>query len=442
MWVLVAAILGSAAIFVDGTAVNVALPVLARDLHADAAGLQWVVEGYALSLSALLLIGGAAGDHFGRRMVFVAGNAIFVGASIWCALSPSIGSLVAARFVQGIGGALATPGSLALISANFEGRERGKAIGTWSGFSAMTSAVGPLLGGWLVQTLGWRAVFFVNVPLVAAVIAICLLRVPESRDPQAKGALDLVGGGLATLGLGALTYGLIHQTFTVVAAGLVVLVAFVAWEARAPSPMMPLGIFSNRTFSLTNLYTFFLYAALGASLFFVPIDLQKVRHYSPVEAGAAMMPFIAIMFLFSRWSGGLVASVGARGPLVFGALLAGAGFGLLGALAHGTSYWTSVFPAMVVLGAGGALFVAPLTTTVMEAVPEHEAGLASGINNAVSRVGGLVAIAVLGLIYFKRGFAPTMYAGAALCLLAVFTATLLAGTREWKNAARNPADSG
>ncbi|MBV8601149.1 MAG: MFS transporter, partial [Candidatus Eremiobacteraeota bacterium] len=374
MWVLIAAILGSAAIFIDGTAVNVALPVLARDLHADAAGLQWVVESYALSLSALLLIGGAAGDRFGRRRVFVVGNAIFAVASVWCALSPAIGSLIAARFVQGIGGALATPGSLALISANFEGAGRGKAIGTWSGFTAMTSAVGPLLGGWLVETLGWPWVFYLNVPVAAVVIAICALHVPESSDPQARGRLDLFGAAVAAVGLGALVFGLIHKSFPSGIAGIAALLGFVAWEARAPSPMMPLRIFANRTFAATNLYTFFLYAALGASLFFLPIDLQNAQHYSPVAAGAAMMPFIVIMFVCSRWSGGLVASIGARIPLLLGASLAACGFIALALLQHRDSYWTSVFPGIAILGAGGALFVAPLTTAVMESVPEEQAG--------------------------------------------------------------------
>jgi EmrB/QacA subfamily drug resistance transporter len=416
IWVLVAAILGSAVVFIDGTAVNVALPILARDLHASAPDLQWVVEGYTLSLSALLLIGGSAGDRFGRRRVFVLGNAIFAGASIWCGLSPTIESVIVARFVQGIGGALATPGSLALISASFDGQARGKAIGTWSGFSAMTSAVGPLLGGWLAQSFGWRSVFFLNIPLVAIVIVICLLRVPESDDADATGPLDMIGAALATIGLGALTFGLIHHLVAATLLGLAVLIAFVVWEERARNPMMPLHVFANRTFAGANLYTLFLYAALGGSLFFVPIDLQNVKGYSPEAAGAVILPFIAIMFVFSRWSGGLVATIGARLPLIVGALVAALGFAALA--------WAPPLVGMAVLGIGGAFFVAPLTTVVMESVPSHQAGLASGINNAISRVAGLLAIAVLGNIYYGHGFALTMLSSAGLCAIAAVVAAV------------------
>lgn len=416
VWVLVAAVLGSAVVFIDGTAVNVALPILARDLHADPPSLQWVVEGYALSLSALLLIGGTAGDRFGRRRIFVIGNAIFAGASIWCALSPTIESVIVARFVQGIGGALATPGSLALISANFEGQARGKAIGTWSGFSAMTSAIGPLLGGWLAQTFGWRSVFFLNVPLAAIVIVICVLHVPESSDTDASGPLDLAGAALATIGLGAVTYGLIHRLPAVAIAGIAIVIAFVLWERRARSPMMPLDVFANHTFSGANLYTFFLYAALGGSLFFVPIDLQNAKGYSAEAAGAVIMPFVVIMFTFSRWSGGLVATIGARIPLIVGAIFAGLGFVALA--------FVSPLVGMSILGIGGAFFVAPLTTVVMSCVPDRQAGLASGINNAISRVAGLLAIAALGIVYYSRGFPLTMFASAVLCAIAAVIAAV------------------
>ena len=406
VWVLVAAILGSGLAFIDSSAVNVALPVMGHDLHADAASLQWVVESYALSLSALILIGGALGDRFGRRRIFVYGNALFAAASLACGFAPNAEWLIVARFVQGIGGALATPGSLALISANFDGQARGKAIGTWSGFSAMTSAVGPLLGGGLAQTVGWRWVFFANVPLALAVCVISLCCVPESDDPQDRGPVDYLGSLLATAGLGALTFGLIRLqgapgeplAIGVSAGGLLLLAGFAGYERIAPQPMMPLDVFKNRAFSGANLYTLFLYAALGGSLFFVPFYLQNVQGYTPVAAGGALLPFIAIMFSLSRWSGGLVATIGARTPMVLGALVEASGFVAFAFAASDRPYWVSVFPAACLLGAGGALFVAPLTTLVMDSVSGDRSGVASGINNAVSRVAGLLAIAGIGII--------------------------------------------
>jgi EmrB/QacA subfamily drug resistance transporter len=406
VWVLAVTIIGSSMAFIDSSAVNVALPSIQRDLHADAAGLQWVIEGYALFLSALILVGGSLGDLFGRRRVFVAGIAIFAVASLACGASGSIAMLVAARCVQGIGGALATPGSLALISANFSPAERGRAIGTWSGFAAITAAIGPLLGGWLAQTASWRDVFLINVPLAAFTIGAAQLRVPESHDRDAGTAIDVAGAALATAALGGLTFGLIRlqvsgrDAFGTASAGcgLLLCAAFVWWESRARAPMVPLGIFRNATFTGTNVYTFFLYAALGGSLYFVPFDLQNVHGYSPVAAGAAMLPFIVIMFTFSRWSGGLVAKIGPRTPLIAGAIVAGVGFLAYARPGAGGSYWATFFPAAIILGIGGALFVAPLTTAVMEALDSEQAGIASGINNAVSRVAGLLAIAALGIV--------------------------------------------
>ncbi|MGP6157849.1 MAG: MFS transporter [Vulcanimicrobiaceae bacterium] len=402
--VLLAAIVGSGMAFIDGTAVNVALPVLERDLSATSAQVQWVVEGYSLFLSALLLAGGSLGDRLGRRLVFATGVALFALASLACGFATGIAPLVAARCVQGIGAALATPGSLALISANFGEAERGRAIGTWSGFSSITAALGPLLGGFFAQHVSWRAVFFINVPLAAVALA-ALLRVPESRDPEA-GRIDVPGAALATAALGALVYGLIRLQSSAadaagacaVGAGLVLLGVFIAVERRAKAPMVPLELFADRTFSVTNAYTLLLYAALGGGLFFIPFDLIFVQRYSPAAAGAAMLPFIVIMFLLSRFSGGLVVRIGARLPLVAGGLVAGIGFASYALCGVGRPYWVSFFPAAVLLGLGGAGFVAPLTTAVMGSVDAARAGTASGINNAVSRTAGLLAIALLGIV--------------------------------------------
>jgi EmrB/QacA subfamily drug resistance transporter len=394
--------------FIDGTAVNVALPVLQRDLAASNASVQWVVEGYSLFLSSLILIGGSLGDTFGRRAMFGAGVALFAAASIVCGLAPNADVLVFGRCLQGVGGALATPGSLALISAAYTGIDRGRAIGTWSGASALTGALGPVLGGVLVQFATWRAVFFVNVPIAAIVLFILATHVDESRDEHAWKRPDVRGATLATIGLGGIVYGLIaletpgssSRALAIgsIVAGAVALTAFVIVEAREQHPMMRLDLFASRTFSAANAYTFVLYAALGGSLYFVPFDLIDVQGYPPAFAGAALLPMIVILATTSRLSGGLVARVGARVPLTLGAALAACGFAIFAFVGVGHPYWLTFLPGSIVLGSGITLMVAPLTTIVMDAVETSHAGIASGINNAVARTSGLVAIAALGVV--------------------------------------------
>lgn len=407
VWVLTATILGSSMASIDGTAVNVALPTMQRALHATAADLQWVIEAYSLFLASLILVGGSLGDRLGRRRIYSAGIVIFTVASIACGAAPNIGLVIAARCLQGIGGALMVPGSLAIISASFDPAHRGRAIGTWSGFSAITTAIGPVLGGWLVQYASWRAVFFINVPVAAAVLFLLYQYVPESRDEQATGRIDWLGSLLVTGALGGIVFGLIEagpRGFgdPVVAAsligGIVLLVAFVGVEARSSSPMVPLTIFRSRSFTGANLLTLLLYGGLGGGLYFLPFDLQQVQGYSPTAAGAAFVPFPIIVFSLSRWAGGLVQRYGPRPPLIVGPIVAGIGIGLFAASGIGGSYWTTFFPAVVLLSLGMSLVIAPLTTTVMNALPTHESGVASGVNNAISRAAGLLAIAVLGLV--------------------------------------------
>ena len=407
-WVLAATILGSSMAFIDETAIPVALPAIQEGLVATAVDGQWVVEAYALLLAALVLVGGSLGDHLGRRRIFAAGIVLFALASACCGLAQSPEQLIVARATQGVGGALLVPNSLAIIGASFEEERRGKAIGTWAGLTSVTLVLGPILGGYLVENVSWRAVFFINIPLAIVIVAITFSHVPESKDEQAR-RLDLLGAALAAVGLGGLVFGLLESSRVGLGAPLVVgsisigviaLAAFVIAEGRVREPMMPLSLFRSRNFSGANVFTLLLYFALGGTLFFLPFNLIWVQGYSATAAGAAIVPAILLMSLLSRYTGGLTDHFGPRLPLVLGPAIAAAGFALFAVPGIGGSYWATFFPATIVLGIGLSILVPAVTTVALNSVDIGHSGLASAINNAFSQTAGLLAVAVLGVLMF------------------------------------------
>ncbi|MEV4625077.1 MFS transporter [Micromonospora sp. NPDC049523] len=405
-WVLFATVLGSGLAFIDATVVNIALPRIGDEFDAGAAALQWTVNGYTLSLAALILLGGSLGDRFGRRRVFVLGIVWFAAASLLCGVAPNVEVLVGARVLQGIGGALLTPGALAILGASFHPDDRARAIGAWSGLGGIAGALGPFLGGWLVESASWRLVFLINVPLAAIVALVALRHVPESRDPDAPDHLDVVGVLTGAAGLAGLTYGFTAWPATgptsptvlgALALGVAGLVGFVLNERRSPHPMLPLEVFSVRAFSAVNLVTFAVYAALGGVFFLVVLNLQVVVGFSPLAAGTAMLPVTVLMLLLSARAGALGQRIGPRIPMTVGPIVCAVALVLLAGIGPGTTYLTGVLPAVLLLGLGLSLTVAPLTATALGSVDERHAGIASGVNNAVARAAGLLAVAVLPL---------------------------------------------
>jgi EmrB/QacA subfamily drug resistance transporter len=406
-WVLVTAVLGSGMVFIDGTVVNVALPHIGRSIGGGLSGLTWTINAYTLTLASLILLGGSLGDRFGRRRVFVVGVVWFALASLLCGLAPNVGTLIAARALQGVGGALLTPGSLALLQASFRPEDRARAIGAWSGLAGIAGAAGPFLGGWLVEVASWRWVFLLNLPIAVAVIALALRHVPESRDPEASQHVDVLGAVLVVVGLGGLTDGLIAwqdrgpgsaSVLVPLVVGLGCLVVFGLRERSAEEPMLPLSIFTSRLFNAANAVTFAVYAALGGVFFWLVLYLQVVAGFSAVAAGLTLLPVTVLMLLLSARAGALATRTGPRLPMTVGPLLCAVGVAALAALGTHPSYVADVLPRVALFGLGLSLTVAPLTATVLAAAPDRHAGLASGVNNAVARVAGLLAVAVLPLV--------------------------------------------
>jgi EmrB/QacA subfamily drug resistance transporter len=437
-WVLFATVLGSAMAAIDATVVGIALPAIGQEFHASLADLQWVVTAYTLTLAGLLLVAGALGDRYGRRRVFLVGVVWFALASVLCGLATSANVLIAARALQGVGAALLTPGSLAIIEASFHPDDRGRAIGAWSAFGGVGTAIGPFLGGWLIQVVSWRLIFAINLPFAALVVAVTWRHVPETRDTAETGPVDVMGGLLVTLGLIGLTYGLIDgptagwsqpAPLTALISGLILLAAFLVRERRARAPVLPLSLFSSAQFSSANVVTFVVYAALGGALFLLPIQLEQVSGYTALQAGISLLPVTAIMLLLSARSGALAARIGPRLQLTAGPIVIAAGLALFARIGHSGNYLTEVLPAVLVFGFGLAINVAPLTSTVLAAAPAHNAGAASAVNNDVARAAGLIAVAVLpaaagltGSAYlhadtFSSGFKTASFISAGLCVL-------------------------
>jgi len=430
---------------IDATVVGIALPAIGREFNTNLAALQWVITAYTLTLAGLLLVAGALGDRYGRKRIFLIGVVWFTVASALCGIAPNAPFLIAARAIQGIGAALLTPGSLAIIQASFQPSDRSKAIGAWSGFGGVGSAIGPFLGGWLIQAYSWRLIFAINVPVAVLVLAVAWRHVPETRDPSATGRVDITGGVLVTLGLVGLTFGLVEGPslgwtkpgpLAALIAGVVMLGAFTAWERRAREPILQLSMFASRQFSAANIVTFVVYAALGGMLFLLPIQLQEVSGYTALEAGISLLPVTVIMLALSARSGALAARIGPRLQMTVGPLVIAAGLALFARIGPSGDYLTEVLPAVLVWGFGLAINVAPLTATVLAAVPAEHAGAASAVNNDVARAAGLIAVAVLpaaaglsGAAYkhpatFSAGFQTASYLSAVLCVAGAVVAAI------------------
>ncbi|OZD08216.1 MFS transporter [Rhodococcus sp. 06-235-1A] len=440
-WIVATTVLGSALAMLDATVVNIALPAIGRDLGAGVTGLQWTLSGYTLALASLILLGGSLGDRLGRRRVFIWGTVWFAAASVLCGLAPSIEVLIAARLLQGVGAALLTPGSLALISASIKAEDRGAAIGLWSGLGGVASAIGPLLGGWLVDAVGWRAVFLINIPLAVVVVSVAAKHVPESRDPHASGRLDVPGAVTVAVALGLLTYGLIESHTVALVLGVVAVGVFVAIERRSHDPLVPPSLFASRVFLAANLVTFAVYAALGGVFFLLVLQLQFAVGYSPISAGVSTLPITALMLVLSARAGRVAGRIGPRIPMTVGPLLSALGLVLMLRIGPGSSYVTDILPAVVVFGLGLSALVAPLTAAVLGAVSTDRAGIASGVNNAVARTSQLLAVAALPALagiagsdysapeVFSAGFHTAMLLCAGLLVIgALIAAVLIRGT--------------